>query len=51
MQVNKYGSHGKENFFQGKNVQTNKGKAKMVEPPRPTTYKEALQKHNSFSDD
>ena len=33
------------------NVQTNKGKAKMVEEPRPTTYKEALQKHNSFSDD
>ena len=51
MRVNKYGSHGKENFFQGKNVQTNKGKAKMVEQPRPTTYKEALQKHNSFSDD
>ena len=49
--VNKYGLHGKENFFQGKNVQTNKGKAKMVEQPRPTTYKEALQKHNSFSDD
>nr|POE91621.1 hypothetical protein CFP56_18575 [Quercus suber] len=23
----------------------------MVEQPRPTTYKEALQKHNSFSDD
>ena len=43
--------HGKENFFQGKNVQTNKGKAKMVEQPRPTTYKEALPKHNSFSDD
>ena len=48
---NKYGSHGKENFFQGKNVQTNKGKAKVVEKPRPTTYKEALQRHNSFSDD
>ena len=51
MRVNKYGSHGKENFFQDKNVQTNKGKAKMVEQLRPTTYKEALQKHNSFSND
>ena len=26
MRVNKYGSHGKENFFQGKNVQTKQGK-------------------------
>ena len=51
MQVNKYGSHGKENFFQGKNVYTNKGNAKMVEQPRPTNYKEALQRHNSFSND
>ena len=51
MRVNKYDLHGKENFFQGKNVQTNKGNAKMVEEPRPTTYKEALQRHNSFSDD
>ena len=43
MRVNKYGSHGKENFFQGKNVQTNKGKAKMVEQPMPTIYKEAYK--------
>ena len=41
----------KKTSFRARMSKQNKGKAKMVEEPRPTTYKEVLQRHNSFSDD